>query len=1120
MIARSGALGASVLALGGCSGSLSAGLSPAAQASIGGVAIAAVITAVLLEWSRRRLTAELRRADRAVDMSEERYRLLLEQSTDAIVVADAETGLILQVNRSAGQLLGYAEQELVGRRHTILHPESQREVMREKFIQHARRGEILERESTVQHRNGTIIPVQVRASLVTSGGKKYFQAILRDSRPRLESEAAMRRSEARLREVEDRWQLAVRALNVGIFEKNYLTGETYLSDRWKEMLGYAAQDFQKDGEEWQSRIHPDDRERVLAELQAHLRGENDLYRVEYRMLCRDASYKWISACGRAVFDATGNPQRLIGTHTDISERMAAEEALRSSESRYRNLFENAAEGVYDTNASGKFLAANPALARMLGYSSPKHLIEAIHSAARDFYFNPKRREEFFQVLGSNNSVTGFESEVRCFDGSVKWITENVRAVRDNAGEISHFEGFVSDITDRKRAEAAIRASEERYRVLFEHSPVAILEHDYRPLAIWMKRLRDQGVEDLQEYMKAHPDEVGIGFERFPIVGVNEEAVRLTRCGSKRELMERFDRIFLPDGIAARQQAFLAVWEGRQEIEGELTVRAVDGSIRRTYFRWWLPKLDGPETSDWTQIVLLDMTDMRSAEAELAAERERLRVTLRAMAEGLMTTDIFGVVQFMNDAAERLTGWTAGAAIGRSVDEICVLRHEKTKADVSIPVGKAIAEHRVIDFPLQTSLLNRHGLPCLIDGRCAPMHDGSGQAIGAVVVFRDVTERARLEAELLRSSKLEAVGILAGGIAHDFNNILTVVMGNVTLAMLDSVVMEAAGKWLDEAERGVMRARDLTQQLLTFAKGGQPVRKAVQLPDVVREAAQFALHGSKVRCEFSQEPNVWPADVDQGQIGQVVQNLVINAVQAMPDGGVVHISLSNDVIGADSRRPLAMGSYIKVVIGDTGMGIRAEHLARIFDPYFTTKQSGSGLGLATVYSIVRKHQGHIEVESELGKGTRFIFWLPAAPDSAPQRTETPEVVAKVSGRVLFMDDEETIRTMASTLLMRLGLEVTAVPDGEAALKHYREARDGGKAFELVIMDLTVPGGMGGREAMQELLKIDPHVRAIVSSGYSSDPVLSNYRAHGFRGMVPKPYRFADLARTISIVMADR
>lgn len=1331
-------------------------------------------------------------------MSEERYRLLLDQASDAIVVADAETGLIIEVNRFACQLLGFSEKELIGRRHTILHPRAQRDTMRAQFVEHTRRGEILEHESVIEHSSGISIPVHVRASVITAGAKRYVQAILRDLRPRLDAEAAVRRSEARirevferapvaifeldysalglwldqlrasgvtdlstyldahreewmaqatrvkivnanpaalrasgapdlptlvaklgdgglansdlrafrlqieaiwhgrgevicegaysrvdggaghgllqwsvarvdgrldlnravlalsdlselraaearLREVEDRWQLAVRALNVGIFEKNYVTGETYLSARWKEMLGFAPHELPNNHDEWQARIHPLDRERVIAQLQSHLRGEHELYRVEYRMLCRDGSYKWIAACGRAVFDSAGHPQRFIGAHMDISERMGAEEALRASEVRYRrlfednpnpmwvydaetyrflavnpaalrqygytqdeflaltifdirpseethrlreylaktppsayaprvwkhrrkdervmymrvrshphefagrrgmlvlaedvterheaeerlraseerfrSLFENAVEGVYTTTADGQFRAVNPALARMLGYTGPKHMLEMVRSATRDFYADPKRREDFFAALGNEDALTGFESEARCADGSVRWISENVRAIRDADHKILYLEGFVSDITDRKRAEDAIRASEERYRVLFEHSPVAVIEYDYRQVGEWLKKLRDDGVLDLDNYLEEHPEQFAKASALVPVVGVNEEAVRLVRANSKQELMENLASIFAADGLSARREAFLAVWQGRQEIEGEITVNALDGSVRRTYYRWWLPKLQGAQSLEWTQLVLLDLTDMRSAEAELAAERERLRVILRAMAEGLMTTDTNGVVQFMNEAAERITGWTAGAAIGRGIEQVCVLRHEKTRADVTMPVARAISEHRVVDFPLQTTLVSRQGVPCLIDGRCAPMHDVNGRAIGAVVVFRDVTERARLEAELLRSSKLEAVGILAGGIAHDFNNILTVVMGNVTLAMLDSEVMEAAGRWLSEAERGVMRARDLTQQLLTFAKGGDPVRKAVQLPEVVREAAEFALHGSKVRCEFSIEPNTWPANVDKGQIGQVVQNLVINAVQAMPEGGVIRTTIRNEPVAVGSPLPLQKGSYLRLSIADSGIGIRPEHLSRIFDPYFTTKQSGSGLGLATVYSIVRKHQGHVEVESELGRGTTFHIWLPAAPESQPVKEETPEKVAPLTGRVLFMDDEETIRTLAVSLLSRLGLDVTAVADGAEAVRAYTDARENGAPYRLVIMDLTVPGGMGGREAMERLLKIDANVKAIVSSGYSSDPVLSNYRAHGFRGMVPKPYRFSDLARTIRSVLTE-
>ncbi|MES1168786.1 MAG: ATP-binding protein, partial [Oleiharenicola lentus] len=368
----------------------------------------------------------------------------------------------------------------------------------------------------------------------------------------------------------------------------------------------------------------------------------------------------------------------------------------------------------------------------------------------------------------------------------------------------------------------------------------------------------------------------------------------------------------------------------------------------------------------------------------------------------------------------------------------------------------------------------------------------------------------LEQELVRATRLESVGVLAGGIAHDFNNILTAVMGNLTLAQLDVEPDGPAAASLRSAEKAALRARDLTQQLLTFAKGGEPVRAAVQLEAVVREMTSFALHGSQVKASFDLAPDLWPADADKGQIGRVVQNLVINAVQAMPRGGTLRIIARNDTIDGLTLPGLAPGNYIQISITDTGEGIQMEHLARIFDPYFTTKQTGTGLGLAAVYSIVKKHHGHIEVESQVGQGTTFRLWLPALRgEVVGNESRAPWDPGRMNGRVLFMDDEQIIRDMASALLRRFGLSVDCANDGAEAIAKYQAARNRGEPYDLVIMDLTIPGGMGGLAAVRQLHQIDPKVRAIVSSGYSSDPVLANYREHGFVGMVPKPYEVNEL-----------
>jgi signal transduction histidine kinase/ActR/RegA family two-component response regulator len=382
--------------------------------------------------------------------------------------------------------------------------------------------------------------------------------------------------------------------------------------------------------------------------------------------------------------------------------------------------------------------------------------------------------------------------------------------------------------------------------------------------------------------------------------------------------------------------------------------------------------------------------------------------------------------------------------------------------------------------------------------------------------RYVTESKKAEAERLRAEKLESLGVLAGGIAHDFNNVLTAILGNLSVARTADREGEL-DEVLDDAEKAALSAKGLTHQLLTFSRGGAPIRKVVSLAEALEEAARFALRGAKARPELSIAADLWPASVDEGQIRQVVHNLVLNADQAMPEGGVVAIRAENVVIAPGAGLPLEPGRYVRIVIRDTGVGLAPEHLGRIFDPYFTTKPNGSGLGLTTSYAIVKKHQGHVGVESDPGRGTTFTVYLPASQERAaePAPREGP---AQGKGRVLLMDDEDAVRRVTGKMLERLGYDVELAKDGGEALAAYAAAMDSGRRFDVVVMDLTVPGGMGGKETMRRLAALDPLARGIVSSGYSTDPVMADFRAHGFCCVLTKPYSVEDLGKALAEAMA--
>jgi len=380
------------------------------------------------------------------------------------------------------------------------------------------------------------------------------------------------------------------------------------------------------------------------------------------------------------------------------------------------------------------------------------------------------------------------------------------------------------------------------------------------------------------------------------------------------------------------------------------------------------------------------------------------------------------------------------------------------------------------------------------------------------LLAEMEQRKHAEEELLRGRKLESLGVLAGGIAHDFNNFLTIISGNIALAKMHLEPADSVCDILDQAELACKRATSLSYQLLTFGKGGAPVRKLAPLTGDIKDAVALARAGAQVTINLTIADDLLSAEIDSGQIGHALHNILLNARQAMPEGGIIDVRAENVEVDGDSL-PLRAGKYVMISIQDHGCGIAADLVPRIFDPYFTTKQSGSGLGLAMVHSIIAKHEGYIAVQSTLGVGTTFSVYLPACEAAQPAESVIGQQLQAGSGRILVMDDEEALLIVLAQMLGRLGYEIECARSGDEAIELYQKAKDAGRRFDIVLLDLTIPGGMGGKEVADRLKEIDDSVILIVSSGYSNTPIMSEFRSYGFDDVLSKPWTPVQLSEVL-------
>jgi PAS domain S-box-containing protein len=749
----------------------------------------------------------------------------------------------------------------------------------------------------------------------------------------------------------------------------------------------------------------------------------------------------------------------------------------SSELRYQALLEHLKVAMFVSRLDGRLLEVTPRFVEMWGYPDVESCLKL---NGRELYSNPEDRELAVEELRRNGVVRNFEFRMQRAAGDLFWASVSAALIDLGNGEEPLILGIIEDINDRRRERAAreaveqqLRQSEARFRLIAEQTMLGL-----SILQDGQIRYVNQAVADANGYTL-------------------EE---LARFG-----FEDFARLIHPDDLP-----FLIEQARKKDAKDPTALQRYDyrlitktGKVKWLEEHWRAIEYEGRPAS---LISTVDMTSRKEAELSLAAEKERLAVTLRSIADGVITTDDDARVVSINRAAEELTGFTQLDAQGRPLDDVLTVVDGTKASELARSALTGALESR------DATIQGKDGRRFTVSAKASPIQQTSGQRDGFVIVFRDVAKERQLFESMQRAARLESLGVLAAGIAHDFNNLLSSLYGHLELAR--DLASGDARSHLDLAAQAFTRTKALTAQLLAFAKGGAPVRKTASVERTVRECVEFALSGSNVSAVLDVEPGLWSAEFDQHQIGQAIDNLVINAKQAMPQGGVVRVRVRNLIVMREDKASLQPGRYVEISIRDQGPGIPREQLPRIFDPFFTTKAGGNGLGLSVTYAIMKKHDGAVEVESDLGAGVTVRLFLPAA-SAAKVPTVPPKAAPRRgSGVVVVMDDEPAVRRVVTSMLKRLGYEPFEASEGSEVVGLVGELVQRGKRPAAVMLDLTVKAGRGGRDVVHELRELLPSVPIVASSGYSDDPVMARPLDYGFSASLPKPFLASELESTLS------
>ncbi len=993
-----------------------------------------------------------------------------------------ELGKIVKANASAPFSLDYTPDEFL----KLFCWEVDESISKETWADHfesVKKHGFLNFHSRYKSKNSALVPVEVNIHFIESDGREYLFVCAADMRERKDILRTLSESEIKFRSLMETTSAAIFIYQGDKFK--------YANPAMQKLTGYSPEElYQMDF--WQN-AHPDSRELLKDIGAARIAGAAVPSSYEMRFFTKNGDLRWLDVTA-GVIDYNSKPAVIV-TALDVTERKAAGEILETKVSErtaaYRKIHQelennknfldavinSIADPVFVKNEDHKWVLLNDSYCDFMGYSREDIL------GRSDLDFFPPDESAVFRQKDEMVLKTGLanENEEKFTDskGNIHLILTKKSLFIDNFKN-KFIVGVLRDITEIKKTQEDIAENLRLVEALISSMPHPVFYKDRKKKYIGFNNAfcdfcgNDSGGVVGKDIFEVFPPDIASKF--------NEEDVKLLENGGS------------------------CVNECR--LYNYLMNEYRDMLITKSAF--------GDASGSISGIIgtMIDITEQKKNEEALRFSEAKYRTILENTESVVLTYDTEGVLTYASPKVMRF-GYRPEDLIGRNIMEFV---HAEDIPKVMDGFQKILENG--IDVPVTFRSLTASGEYILVEESGGAIRDENGKIIFITSILRDITEKRKMEEEIIRTSKLESLGILAGGIAHDFNNVLMGVIGNLNLAKRRIKSDEKTHEILLRAENVAYKAKKLTEQLITFSKGGVPIKSIAFIGDIVRESSNFALSGANVTCRLKIDEDLWPCEADESQIAQVVTNLVINAQQAMADGGSIEVECANAEVDKDLKLGIARGKYITISVADHGCGIKEEIRQKIFDPYFTTKKTGSGLGLSTSYSIIKNHGGTITVESRPMEGSVFKVYLPAAGNKlAAGKTETEAFeTPALKKRILVMDDDETVLLPLYEMLSEAGHEVKIARDGAEAVSQFIRFKKLEKSFDLIIMDLVVKGGLGGCEAIKKIREIDPSVKAIVSSGYSNDPVMSDPANYGFCGVLVKPYRSGELIRAVERAFA--